>query len=233
MHSPRTITVGSSARTGASRACVLTAGLLALFGASCGKDDSPTAPATPTPAGLVASGWARFDRGGYAAAQGDFDAALSQDPAYGPARLGKGWCLLVTASSLAGFQSAAAHFDSAIARQQTSAAAYAGRAAARLACGGDELAGAAADAGAALILDPGFRFAHLAGFDAASVRLLLAEAEAGLGDFTAALAAIQPDYPIDLDPGSAAGWVVAGIRHESYASAVLSWLQQIDSAGAP
>jgi len=222
----------AGARPAATRTQVLALLALVALAASCGKDDSPTAPA-PTPAELVAGGWSQFERGAYAGAQGDFEAALAQDAAYGPAHLGRAWSLLVRAGAAADYETAEAAFDSAMAHQETSAAVWAGRAAARLGRGGDALAGAATDAEQAIARDPAFSFAHLAGFDAADARLMLAQARAGLGDFAGALVAVQPDCPIDLRPDDPAGWTVAGTSYDSYASAVLAWLQQTGAIVAP
>lgn len=211
----------------------LACALLLLLAASCSKDDSPTAPVAATPASLVSEGWADFTGGRLAEARDEFTAAVALDPTYGPARLGLAWSVLALAGSRDAFQAAAAAFDAALAAQETTATTYAGRAAARLGLGDGDLPGAAADAGRVLAVAPLFTFSHDPDFDATDVRLLLAGAEAGRGDFVAALAAVQPDFPLVIAPDDPATWTVAGATHDSYAGAVGAWLQEIGAIAAP
>ena len=206
---------------------------LALLAGSCSDDSSPTAPPPLTPAALVALGWTHFEQGSAGTARGEFEAALAQAPAMGAAHLGRAWCLLVLAGAHADYQAAADAFTSAIAHQETSAAAYAGRAASRLALGDGELAGAVADAELALAREPSFCFAHDSSFEATDVRRLLAGAEAGQGDYAAALAALAVDYPLTISPGNPGTWLVGGVQHASFAGAVLAWLQEVDEAAGP
>lgn len=213
---------------------VCLAGLvLALLAGSCSDDNSPTAPPLLTPTALVALGWTHFEQGSAGAARGEFEAALAQAPTMGSAHLGRAWCLLVLAGAREDYQAAADAFASAIAHQETSAAAYAGRAASRLALGDGELAGAVADAGLVLAREPSFNFAHDSSFDSADVRRLLAGAEAGRGDYAAALAGLAPDYPLPVSPDDPGTWLVGGVQHASFAGAALAWLQEVDKAAGP
>ncbi len=217
----------------ALRAFLLLGCALLLLVASCSNDDSPTAPVADTPAGLVNQGWADFTLGDLAEARAEFTAALTLDPNYGPAHVGLGWSVLALAGSRSDYLAAAAAFDAALAAQETTATTYVGRAAARLGLGDGDLVGAAADARRVLAVAPHFSFAHDPDFDSADVRLLLACAEAGQGNFAAALTAVQPDFPLAIVADDPATWTVAGFFHDSYAGAVAAWLQEIGAVTGP
>jgi tetratricopeptide (TPR) repeat protein len=222
----------NSAQQPASRRDVMAAvmvGLLLslLLAASCSTDNSTTEPPVLSAEALTWQGWNYFELGSSATALGKFQAALEQNPAYGPAHLGKAWCLLRWAARRQDLLAALTGFEAAMAHQETTCATWAGRAAARLGLGGDELAGAAADAGHVLAVEPDFDFTHLEGFDATDVRFVQAQAEVARGNFAVALTILEPIAACPLQVADSGTWTVGGTHYGSFEGAVLAWLQQL------
>jgi tetratricopeptide (TPR) repeat protein len=198
-----------------------------LLATSCSKNGSTTEPPVLSAEALTWQGWTYFELGSSTTALSKFGAALAENPAYGPAHLGKAWCLLRWASSRQDLQAALAGFEAAAAHQETTGATWAGRAAARLGLGGGELAGAAADAGHVLAVEPDFDFTHLDGFDAVDVRFVQAQAEVARGNFAAALSILEPVAACPLQVADSGTWTVGGTHYGSFEGAALAWLQQL------
>jgi hypothetical protein len=188
-----------------------------------------------TPETLTADGWAAFEAGNFALAAEKFDAAIGLDAQYGPAFTGRGWVRLTLATTSAEFTAAVSGFDDAVARGQSLAEVHGGRAAALLALGGDNLAGALSAAQAALAASPDFVFAHRTSFDYRDLHLVAAFAEAGRGGRFAEArdeadrVQAQASGIRQADPQT---WVVDSVRYPTFESAVLAWLQKMSAAFA-
>jgi hypothetical protein len=195
----------------------------------CGRKDKVSKPPQPP----TAEGWAAFEAGDFALALQKFDAAIAGDARYGPAYVGRGWVELTQATTAEAFRAAASSFDAAVQYGQIGADVFGGRAAARLALGGVDLAGAIQDAQIALAASPGFVFEHRRSFDIRDLHLIAAFAEAGRGGaFTEARD--------DADQVLASGilledpqtWIVNGAHYATFETAVLAWLQELSAAFA-
>ncbi len=222
----------NSAQQPASRRDVMAAvmvGLLLslLLAASCSTDNSTTEPPVLSAEALTWQGWSYFEHGNGTTALAKFQAALAQNAGYGPAHLGKAWCLLRWAASRQDLQAALTGFEAAMAHQETTSATWAGRAAARLGLGGGELAGATADAGHVMAVEPDFDFTHLDGFDATEVRFVQAQAEIARGNFAAALTVLEPVAACPLQVADSGTWTIGGTHYGSFEGAALAWLQQL------
>lgn len=182
---------------------------------------------------LTAAGWAAFEASDLGLALEKFDAAIGIDAEYGAAYTGRGWVRLTRAATAAGFRAAVSSFDEAVARGQTGADVRGGRAAARLALGGDNLVGALEEARAALAVSPDFVFLHRTSFDHLDLHLIAAFAEAGRGGrFTEARQeadSVQVSGIRSADPQT---WTVDGTRYPAFESAVLAWLHKMSAAFA-
>jgi len=179
------------------------------------------------PAVLTSQGWESFEARDLARARRKFDAAIAADPAYGPARTGRGWVLLETATTEAEHLATIAAFDEALVRGETGADARGGRAAALLAAGGAHLAGAAVEAREAWLGAPAFLFEHRPSFDARDLHLLEAFAEAGRGRLAEALAAADAVEPASIREDDPRTWIVDGVRYPTWASTVLAHLADV------
>jgi hypothetical protein len=186
-----------------------------------------------TPAMLTAEGWVAFEAGDFDLAMRRFDAAIRLSAHYGPAYTGRGWVQLSRATTVEAFRAAVSSFGAALEHGQTGADVRGGRAAARLALGGSDLAEAVRDAHAAVEASPTFVFPHRAGFDYRDLHLIAAFAEAGRGG---RLAAARDD----ADRVEASGirrwdpqtWTVDGVGHPTFEAAVLAWLHKLSAAFA-
>jgi hypothetical protein len=188
-------------------------------------DGSLTVLLVDTPATLTAAGWSAFETGNLELAQQKFDAAIGLDAQYGPAYVGRGWVQLSRATTADAFGTAATSFDDAIGRGETGADAHGGRAAARLALGGDNLVGAIEEANAALAASPEFVFAHRTSFDWRDLHLIVAFAEAARGArFAAAREAADQVQDSGIRQGDPQTWVVEGVRYPTFETAVLAHL---------
>ncbi|MBD3162833.1 MAG: hypothetical protein GF346_10575 [Candidatus Eisenbacteria bacterium] len=205
-----------------------------LLVAGCGGDNGngPTPP-TQTAEELTESGWEKFEQGNLTGARDDFDAAIDQEAAYGPAYVGQGWSRTGLAASPSAHRAAVASFDGAIERNETGAEVRAGRAAAHLGADGQNLSSAIADAQAARQAAPQFIFEHRESFTVEDLHLIEAFALAGQGNWTGALAAADEAVDSGIEQGDSGTWVVDGTTYTTFESAVLAFLQKVsvDLAG--
>jgi tetratricopeptide (TPR) repeat protein len=210
----------------------LLVGLLVLVaGAGCSKDGKSTRPGGgATAETLTAQGWAAFATGEYGDALTSFDQAIAKDAEHGPAYVGAGWARLVSAQSVGDLRGAVSSFGTAAGLGETGADALGGRAAARLAIGGDDLPGAISDAAAALSAAPDFVFEYRPSFDATDLRLIEAFAQAARARYAEALAAADLVAPSGIDAADADTWVVGGETCDTFAQAVLAYLQQLSDS---
>ncbi len=191
----------------------------------CGKKKS-TRPENPTAAQYTTAGWEKFAESDYAGALTRFNNAVATDPDHGPAYTGLGWTILTTADNTADLSSSRSYFTSAANHGDQSADMFAGAAAANLGAGtatADALAAIAA--GQSLLeIDPQYIFTPRPDFDADQIRLIIAFAQAELGEFSQALAAA--DYIADsgIDQNDPVSWQVDGFTYQSFAQAVLAFL---------
>jgi hypothetical protein len=211
----------------------------ATDGVHLGSDvsDNPfSITATPppdTPETLTAKGWTAFEAGDFAQALQRFGAAIALDAQYGPAYTGRGWVELTRATTTDAFRAAVTTFDAAVARGQTSADARGGRAAAKLALGGSDLAGAVQEAQAAVAASPTFVFPHRTSFDYRDLHLIAAFAEAGRGGrFSAARDEADQVQASGIRLGDPQTWIVDDLRYPTFEAAVLAWLHKMSAAFA-
>ena len=217
---------GSSHRTIRLSGGGLLLALLALIG--CGGDDgSGTGSTEKSAAELTAEGWTHFTQAEYGDARLKFSEAIGKDSQYGPAYAGQGWGRMVEAVSGEDLDAALGSFNSAVALDEDSAYVYAGRAAARLAVGGVDVADAATDAQTARERDPDFVFTHRPSFDIHDLHLIESFARVAQGEYAAALALGDSVAASGIDPANHASWSVDGKNYASFAKAVLAYLEKL------
>ena len=216
-----------------TRVLVLSLAVCALVSA-CGSDDNTPAELTvPTTANeFTDRAWTRFESGDFNGALADFNDALVLENTHGGAHAGLGWTRFQLATDPIAMQTAKASFDQAIAAGETAAYILAGRSALNLGLGGSFLPAAVDDAQAAGVADPGFVFAHRAGFNTVDLHLVVAFAEAAQGNLPAALIACNAVTESGINAGDAGTWTVAGLTYTSFDGAVLAFLQQLSNTHA-
>jgi len=193
--------------------------------AACGGDDGGSGPTTPpggTAAELAAEGWTHFEAGRFDDADNSFTEALVQDAHHGPALSGRAWTRLQSAVSVAAMTTVMSYFDSAVGVGEDGADVLIGRAAARLGAG--QYASARSDAAAVVAGSATFVFAHRTSVTTNDAHLLLAFAHAAEGNLPAALTASEGIAASGIVEGSPSTWVVGGVTHGTFNSAVLAWL---------
>ncbi|PID81038.1 hypothetical protein CSA17_04860 [bacterium DOLJORAL78_65_58] len=212
---------------------LLCAALLVGCGGDDGDGGDPLYPDPPTTAAAYTNrGWARFESGDLEGAQSDFSHAIGLDANYGDAHAGLGWVRLSQATSPLDMQSAVAAFADAVGAGESGAHVLAGRAAANLGSGPNNLAAAVADAQAARAADPAFTFRHRTSFNLVDVRLIEAFALAGQGNLAGALTLADAIQASGITAGDAASWQVDGVVYDSYAGAVLAHLARLSAQHA-
>ncbi|MFH1844125.1 MAG: tetratricopeptide repeat protein [bacterium] len=195
---------------------------------ACSSDElTDPPPQTYTETYLTNQGWLFFRAGDFDQALAQFQQALTQDPGFSPALVGRGWTQLRTAESRPGLVDALNSFLAAIALEETDNDVYSGQACVRLALGGIELAGASTDARRVIDSDPDYQFEHWTEFDVNSLYLIKAFAAAGQGDYEQAVASVQDIYPNILEVGSPLTWVVQGVQYGDFISAACALLQYV------
>lgn len=211
----------------------LLAGVLAvLFLAGCKGDEGGQSTLPPndeleTPAEYTDRGWERFEAGNFSGSLSDFNAAIFLEPTYGEANTGQGWARLVQATSPNSMRGLVGAFDSAVDNGETGADVFAGRAAGNLGSGSPFLDAAVADAQAALAADAGFVFAHRPSFNVQDLHLVTAFAQAGKGNFSAALTAADLVLDSGIEEENPGTWVVGGTTYDSFLGAVMARLHQL------
>lgn len=203
--------------------------LVVLALAGCGSDDPlPTAPAGPeTAIEFTTRGWQRFEAENFSGALSDFDRAVVLEPESGEALAGRGWCLIVEASSPAMMLEAANVFSSAIAAGEDTVYVVAGRAVALLGAGSNHLAEAISEAQRALDSGVEFVFSHRPSFNTSDLRLVEAIALVTIGDFTHALSAANPIQPSGIDRTDPMTWEVEEISHDTFPGVVMAFLDSL------
>jgi tetratricopeptide (TPR) repeat protein len=184
-----------------------------------------------TPLVFTNEGWTAFEAGNLDLALEKFNAAIGLDAQYGPAYTGRGWVQLSRATAAGDFSTAVASFDAAVARGEGGGDVLGGRAAARLALGGDNLAEAVQDAETALAGTPAFVFAHRVTFDYRDLHLVAAFAEAGRGGrFPQARTHADQVQASNITQGNPQSWTVDGVTYPTFEAAVLAWLHKMSVA---
>lgn len=197
-----------------------------LFGCGGGDGPDPVTPEGPTTSEeYTQSGWKSFESGDFAAAREDFETARTLDPENSEAIGGVAWCKLSTAATPAAMQETETYFTAAIEAGWTEAAAYAGRAASRMGAGADHLVGAGEDAHAAFALDADFAFEHRASFDYRDLLLIDATVRAAQGDFVGAVTTLDAAGSSGIDFFDPESWHVDTLDYDTFAGAVLAYLQ--------
>jgi tetratricopeptide (TPR) repeat protein len=172
--------------------------MIALLPAGCGDDGDGPGPVTSAES-LTADGWRLFEAASFAAALDRFDAALETDPVWGEAYNGLGW----TWMNLDSLEAAVDAFERAMGKNvETPADPLAGMAAARRDLEPVDLELCLTAADSALSLSPRYVFSHDPSYDWRDVRLILAHAHFGLGQYAEASAQVDNLGGIPQDPGS-------------------------------
>lgn len=202
--------------------------LLALVGCRGDDDPLPTAPTVPeTAADFTARGWTRYEAENISGALSDFDRALELDPESGEALAGRGWSLVPEAASPALMLDAANVFSSAVDAGEDGAYVLAGRAGALLGASADYLTAAVSEAQSARAADTEFVFSHRPSITGADLRLIEAIALVIQGNLTDALSAADPIQPSGIDRTDPMTWVVEEVTHDTFAGAVLAYLDML------
>ena len=205
---------------------------LSLMLAGCGGSedtplDPPGPPDPPTAADLTADGWQHFEAGDLDLALAAFDSATVLNANHGPAYVGQGWTRLSLAATDGELQAAVGSFNTAFGQGETGNDTRAGRAAARLASAGSDLAGAILDAEAVLDNTPVYSFSYRSSFDHRDLHLIIAFAEITLDDFEAALTAADAIQASGIDFDDSATWQVDGATYLSFVAAVLAHVNKL------
>ncbi|MDM7913759.1 MAG: hypothetical protein QUU85_00635, partial [Candidatus Eisenbacteria bacterium] len=204
--------------------CVL--GALCVLPIGCGDDES-SRPPEETAEQITAAGWDAYEDGKMPEALECFQRAIGKDPEYEPAYVGEGWTRLALAQGEAPRSLALARFGEALRRSAGDPDALAGRAAVLLAYGWDSLDVAAEAAAGALALEPAYVFLHRATFNADDLCLIRAYTKAVRGDLAGALEAAEAIEASGFVQDDAATWRVDGVAYDSFAGAVLAWLDKL------
>ena len=204
-------------------ACLLTTSM------ACSSEE-PVAPEIQGPgaASLLRTAWSQFEAKNYEGALDFFDQALAKEPDSFDAHLGRGWSLLKSSTSISAMEQAKLAFDQALALETADNDAIGGRAAARLSIGGTGIVGAVEDVGVILQNDPAYEFRHGTTFNHIALRLLLAQAQAELGNYDSALLALDGIYVSGIIAENSNTWVVEGLIEGSFGAAVISHLDRVE-----
>ena len=148
--------------------------------AGCESSGSGTDP-VPAPS-LVEEGWTAFEAGNFVNAKAKFEQAVTDNPANSAAHNGLGWANM----KLDNFTGAVTSFDNALTNGFTGADPHVGKAIVLRDLEPVDYNAAITSANTALGIDSDFSFAHDAGLDWKDIRLILAQSQFALGEYTEA-----------------------------------------------